>query len=641
MTKNLKDRVQLAVDAAGGYRKLGRLLDISYQAIRQWNHIPAERMIEIEIITGVPREELRPDIFRGFIRLDKMTLSTPFLSAMLQVRQSRRDERDPMPKPTHDLAPRFRNLLRARPQEGRRPPLRRSPFVPHPVRGVEDRRPGDADRPVVAPVPPIRRAAGPAAGACRAPTCRAMRGTRHSKPPCWTSSELFVANPLSCTMQRALAYGLPAKLEAAAAALGVAPQKDMTGPPPDAEDDAAAERRERPTWTPADYAALADYCARDVEAEAALAAVIPELSPEERELSALDAAMNMSGELGIDLHRVCALQDVAEAAEKEDAARCAVLTGGAVTSPGTQTARLLAWLDGRGSRCRTRQRATIEECCWRRDGAGPDVLRGTPNSPADGAGLHPQAGSGCSTWATRPAGLCGASSSSAVPGAPAAGAAGACRCRTCRGCRKASRPTCSPRWPAEATTTAAGALNAVAPAPVLDCVSWSLRSCLKATDDQQGAVVVRLLADRGAGAGVAGGAAGHSRGIRLRARTSMSGRRSSSASSTGSLGKVLILALGLRHGGDEAQGHRLQSYGVRLSAAQAEKFKTAWRASNRAYRQFWAEMEIAATGGDPAARATVIAVGGSGVAFTSTGRTLQMRLPSGRVLYYHKPRLDS
>ena len=41
--------------------------------------------------------------------------------------------------------------------------------------------------------------------------------------------------------------------------------------------------------------ALADYCATDVEAEAAVAAVIPELQPEERELSTLDAAMNTGG----------------------------------------------------------------------------------------------------------------------------------------------------------------------------------------------------------------------------------------------------------------------------------------------------------------------------------------------------------
>ena len=40
---------------------------------------------------------------------------------------------------------------------------------------------------------------------------------------------IFPVIPLSCTMQRALAYGLPGKLEAACAALGLAAQKDMTG----------------------------------------------------------------------------------------------------------------------------------------------------------------------------------------------------------------------------------------------------------------------------------------------------------------------------------------------------------------------------------------------------------------------------
>src|SRR4029077_2983957 len=36
----------------------------------------------------------------------------------------------------------------------------------------------------------------------------------------------------------------------------------------------------------------------------------------------------------------------------------------------------------------------------------------------------------------------------------------------------------------------------------------------------------------------------------------------------------------------------------------------------------------------------VVPVGGSGIAYVCTPKTLQMRLPSGRVLYYHKPRLD-
>jgi DNA polymerase len=78
---------------------------------------------------------------------------------------------------------------------------------------------------------------------------------------------------------------------------------------------------------------------------------------------------------------------------------------------------------------------------------------------------------------------------------------------------------------------------------------------------------------------------------------------------------------------------------VRLTPAQAEKFKDGWRTTNGYIVRFWREMEHAAKSAI-LRRGEVFAVGGSGVAFTSTARTLQMRLPSGRVLYYHRPRLD-
>lgn len=61
--------VRMAVDAAGGHRRLGRLLNVTHQAIGQWEAVPGERLVEIEVLTGVPREEMRPDIFRGFKRV--------------------------------------------------------------------------------------------------------------------------------------------------------------------------------------------------------------------------------------------------------------------------------------------------------------------------------------------------------------------------------------------------------------------------------------------------------------------------------------------------------------------------------------------------------------------------------------------
>lgn len=59
----MKDAVEKAIDAAGSAVKLGRALGITSQAIGQWKKIPAERVVEIERVTGVPRQELRPDLY--------------------------------------------------------------------------------------------------------------------------------------------------------------------------------------------------------------------------------------------------------------------------------------------------------------------------------------------------------------------------------------------------------------------------------------------------------------------------------------------------------------------------------------------------------------------------------------------------
>ena len=77
-----------------------------------------------------------------------------------------------------------------------------------------------------------------------------------------------------------------------------------------------------------------------------------------------------------------------------------------------------------------------------------------------------------------------------------------------------------------------------------------------------------------------------------------------------------------------------KGYSVSMTAEQAERFKTGWRQRNRRIVTFWGEMEATARAAI-LRQGTVQAVGGSGIAFTCTARTLQMRLPSGRVLYYH------
>jgi 2-dehydropantoate 2-reductase len=57
------DVIQQAAERMGGAAQLARLLGITRQALYQWDKVPAERVLEIERLTGVPRHALRPDLF--------------------------------------------------------------------------------------------------------------------------------------------------------------------------------------------------------------------------------------------------------------------------------------------------------------------------------------------------------------------------------------------------------------------------------------------------------------------------------------------------------------------------------------------------------------------------------------------------
>lgn len=52
-----------ACDKAGGITKLAKELGIRPQAIHQWKKVPAERVLEVERISGVSRHVLRPDLY--------------------------------------------------------------------------------------------------------------------------------------------------------------------------------------------------------------------------------------------------------------------------------------------------------------------------------------------------------------------------------------------------------------------------------------------------------------------------------------------------------------------------------------------------------------------------------------------------
>jgi TorA maturation chaperone TorD len=55
--------LQRAIDAAGGIGALARALGIAQPSVSGWMRVPADRVSAIEAATGVPRAELRPDLF--------------------------------------------------------------------------------------------------------------------------------------------------------------------------------------------------------------------------------------------------------------------------------------------------------------------------------------------------------------------------------------------------------------------------------------------------------------------------------------------------------------------------------------------------------------------------------------------------
>jgi DNA-binding transcriptional regulator YdaS (Cro superfamily) len=57
--------IDRAAAAVGNKSELARRLGITVQSIQQWKKIPAERLVDIERVTGIPREELRPDLYRA------------------------------------------------------------------------------------------------------------------------------------------------------------------------------------------------------------------------------------------------------------------------------------------------------------------------------------------------------------------------------------------------------------------------------------------------------------------------------------------------------------------------------------------------------------------------------------------------
>src|SRR5580765_6921234 len=135
---------------------------------------------------------------------------------MVFVRQSRRDTGVPMPKPTHDLHLDFETFCDADLKK-----VGVYQYVTHPAFRVLCVAWKLNSQPVItmelfypAPLPHAL------VQLLDNPDVQGHAWNAAFETAVLKQLGIVPANPLSCTMQRALAYGLPAKLEAAGAALG-------------------------------------------------------------------------------------------------------------------------------------------------------------------------------------------------------------------------------------------------------------------------------------------------------------------------------------------------------------------------------------------------------------------------------------
>jgi len=430
---------------------------------------------------------------------------------------------------------------------------------------------------------------------------------------------------LICTMQKALAYGLPAGLLAAGRALGLSTIKDETrrllmlsmgrpranGAPPWHEVDAVR------------LAELAAYCEDDVRAERAIDAAIPDLHPFERKLSLLDGEINRKGVL-LDLAAVVRLKTAAERAIEAINSECAQLTEGRVTAPGSQVARLMAWLASEGTALTDVSRETVGVAL---DARHPAVVHRVLE-------LRQQAAKSSVAKLERMIDVASNKDGRARHLLQFYGAG-----RTGRWAGRLIQPQNLPRTPedhdAEAVIGLAEGLDVFWASPMAE-ISKTLRGCFVA---KPGHVLVAADLSQ-IEARVLAWLAGQKDVVEAFARGDdvyvQAARKVGSANRQ--LGKVLVLACGYGMGAEKFRTTAAAApYFVELTAAQATAHLWAWRDGNSAILRYWRAVEEAVRR-SVQRHGAVIGLS-HGMAVRTLGRTTQVKKPNGVPLTYHNMRL--
>lgn len=177
---------------------------------------------------------------------------------------------------------------------------------------------------------------------------------------------------LRCAMAKSRAFGLPGKLNEAGRVLGVPVQKDADGDrllnkfsKPRNPTKADPRMRLRPEEDPIDGTRLYSYNMTDIEAEAEVSALCPDLEGEELEFWFADQAINRRG-VHVDRQGAVNCAAIVTAALERYNAELSVLTGGVVETA-SKVEALRGWLGAHGVHMASLDEDTVAEMLKERD----------------------------------------------------------------------------------------------------------------------------------------------------------------------------------------------------------------------------------------------------------------------------------
>lgn len=172
-------------------------------------------------------------------------------------------------------------------------------------------------------------------------------------------------NQCRCAMAKARRYSVPGGLDNAAKVLGT-PQKDKDGKrllEKLSRPHTPTKARQAHRWTPAtaweDFCKLYDYNGTDVLAEDHAAARIPDLTPYELDIWQMDQTINARG-VQVDVQTLDAALEVLGQAERKYTRQLVELTGGSVGSV-SEVAKFGDWLASVGCRIPNLQAETVRD----------------------------------------------------------------------------------------------------------------------------------------------------------------------------------------------------------------------------------------------------------------------------------------